>query len=119
MKALSLTQPYANFIRDGLKTIETRTRPTKHRGPLLICATKKRVMDPKTYKVIEPRGVAVCIVTIINCRPMTKEDEKAACFEWNKKLWAWELDFLHVIEPFPVRGMLGIFNVDYKRKSNE
>jgi len=45
MKALSLWQPYASFMFANLpnppKTIETRTRPSKHRGLLAIHATAK------------------------------------------------------------------------------
>ena len=35
---LTLTQPYATLVVLGLKTIETRSWATKHRGPLLIHA---------------------------------------------------------------------------------
>ena len=113
MKALSLTQPYANLIRDGRKTIETRKWRTHYRGPLLICATKQKVTN--WYGgIIEPRGVAICIVDVVECRPMTKADEAAACFKLFDKAWAWELKNLRVIEPFPVKGQLNIFNVDYE-----
>jgi len=40
MKAISLKQPWANFIRDGRKTIETRAWKTEYRGDLLICSSK-------------------------------------------------------------------------------
>jgi len=112
MKALSLTQPYANLIRDGNKTIETRKWKTNYRGSLLICATKQKVISIFD-KVIEPRGMAVCIVDVVSCRPMVKGDQQAACYKWNEKLWAWGLENLRVIEPFPVKGQLNIFNVDY------
>ena len=113
MKALSLTQPYANWIRSGIKTIETRKWKTNYRGSLLICVTKQKVTD-YFGDVIEPRGMAICIVDVVGCRPMTKDDEEAACFDWNEKLWAWPLENLRVIEPFPVKGQLNIFNVDYE-----
>lgn len=109
MKALSLTQPYANLIRDGIKTIETRKWKTKHRGPLLICATKQKVYTDG--KLIEPRGEAVCIVDVVDCRPMKKADEKAACIELFDGAWAWDLTNLRVIKPFAVKGQLNIFNV--------
>jgi len=41
-KALSLWQPWAHFIWIGAKLIETRSWPTRYRGPLLIHAAKKR-----------------------------------------------------------------------------
>lgn len=115
MKALSLTQPYANLIRDGKKTVETRKWKTNYRGSLLICATKQKVTDI-FGEVIEPRGMAICIVDVVNCRPMAKDDKEDACFEWNEELWAWDLKNLRVIDPFPVKGQLNIFNVDYEEE---
>ncbi len=41
MKALSIWQPYASLITEGIKRYETRGWATKYRGPLLICAAKK------------------------------------------------------------------------------
>ncbi len=42
MKALSLHQPWASLIAEGVKTIETRSRATRYRGPLAIHAAKHR-----------------------------------------------------------------------------
>ncbi len=38
MKAITLTQPYASLVALGAKRIETRSWPTKYRGPLAIHA---------------------------------------------------------------------------------
>lgn len=40
MQALSVRQPWAFWLVEGLKDIENRTWPTKHRGNLLIHAIK-------------------------------------------------------------------------------
>ncbi|MGE5519226.1 MAG: ASCH domain-containing protein [Candidatus Dadabacteria bacterium] len=42
MKVLSLLQPWATLVVMGLKTIETRSWSTNHRGPLLIHASLGR-----------------------------------------------------------------------------
>lgn len=42
MKAISLWQPHASLI-PGPKGLETRSWNTSYRGPLLICAAKKRL----------------------------------------------------------------------------
>lgn len=42
MKALTIRQPWASLIAAGVKTIETRSWSTKHRGPLAIHAGKHR-----------------------------------------------------------------------------
>lgn len=41
--ALSLWQPWASLMATGAKTIETRSWATAYRGPLLICAAKRKV----------------------------------------------------------------------------
>jgi hypothetical protein len=105
MKALSLKQPWANLIADGKKTIETRTWSTKYRGKLLIVSSK--------FPKIHPAGYAVAIVNVVDCRPMTKADEKAACCEIYPGAFAWVLDNVQKLEkPFPVKGSQGFYNVE-------
>lgn len=71
--AISLHQPYASWMADGSKPIETRRRATRFRGDILICSTLNhsdgRVTDDMRL------GVALCIVEVYDCRPMTKADE--------------------------------------------
>jgi activating signal cointegrator 1 len=98
MKALSIKPQWAALIASGAKTIETRKRPTSHRGPLLICATR-------------PDGMARCIVDIIDCRPMRPDDWKAACCDPYADAWGWIIGSVTPIEPFAVRGMPGLFDI--------
>jgi hypothetical protein len=106
MKALSLCQPFASLVATGKKTIETRVWPTRYRGRLLICAGLRPWPTPSGYDgpPIDslPRGVALCTVRVVNCRPMTKDDEAAACCELYPRAWAWELADVEPVEPFPV-----------------
>ena len=104
MKALSIKQPWANLIAAGKKTIERRTWTTSYRGPLLIISSKR--------PPIEPAGYAVAIVDLVDCRPMTPDDEKAACCPIYENAVAWVLCNVCVIEPFPVKGQRGISNID-------
>lgn len=104
MKAISVKQPWANRIDRGEKTIETRLWPTKYRGPLLIVSSK----NPP----IPPAGQALCIVHLVDCRPMVKADEKAACCPIYEGAWSWVLADVQPIAPFPVRGRLQIYDVD-------
>ena len=103
MKAISIRQPYANWIAEGKKTIETRTWSTKHRGPLLIVSS----LNPN----IPPAGCALAIVRLVHCRPMVKEDEEAACCDLYSRAWAWELENIRPIKPFHVKGQLGLYEV--------
>ncbi len=72
MKALSLIQPWATLVASGNKTIETRTYRTHYRGDLLICASKTVSPEhPELSAEMFPKGVALCIVRLVDCVPMT------------------------------------------------
>lgn len=105
MKALSVKQPWANMIASGEKTIETRKWYTDYRGSLLIVSSK----TPR----IEPAGYAIAVAKLIDCRPMTKNDEENACCDLYQGAYAWVLINIKKITPFPVKGQLGIYDVDY------
>ena len=107
MKAISLHQPWASWIAQGKKTIETRFWSTNYRGDLIIASTKKPV-----YRNL-PLGKALCIVNVVNCRQMRLEDETKALCKFAHNLWAWELKDIRPIEPFPVKGSQGFYEVDY------
>ncbi len=104
MKALSVKQPWANLIASGEKTIETRVWATDYRGDILIVSSKQ----PR----IEPAGCAVAVVELAECRPMTLSDEAAAQCPIYDDAVAWVLRNLRAIEPFPVRGQLGLFEIE-------
>jgi len=105
MKALSIKQPWANMIASGKKTIETRTWRTNYRGPLLIVSSR----TPR----IEPAGYALAVAELIDCRPMTKDDEEKACCQIYPRAQAWVLTNIRRIDPFPVNGKLGLYDVDF------
>lgn len=103
MKAISIKSPWWEKIIAGEKQIEIRTWKTNYRGPLLICAAK-------------PEGKAIAIVELVDVRRMTLLDEKSACIAIYPGAYAWVLKNVREIEPFPVRGMPGIFEINYKEK---
>jgi len=131
--AISLWQPYASLVVDRLKSIETRRSSTTFRGRFVVCATKAlapsklykdalaRLLaagenpDAYTPKNVQ-RGVILGIVDLVNCRPMTEEDEPKA---WVSRFtdegelrWAWALS-PHVVrlKPVPVQGRQFWFRV--------
>jgi len=120
MKAISLKQPWASAIAwrprergylqdqafNAQKTIETRTWPTKYRGEILIVASKWPLITGL------PAGEAVCIARLVDCRTMTKDDEFAAQCGIYPGAWAWVFEDIRPVEPFAVRGQLGIYEVE-------
>lgn len=105
MKAISIKEPWATLIKNGEKTIETRTWKTEYRGKLLLCCSKY----PKT----ELSGMAFAIVDLVDIRVMVKDDEPKAMCEIYAGAFSWFLQNKKNIDPFPVRGQLRLFEVEY------
>jgi len=105
MKAISIKEPWASMILSGKKTIETRRWETKHRGKLLLCASKK----PES----SISGHAFAIAFLSDIQPMLERDEFRACCEVYDGAFSWFLVNVEPIKPFPVKGQLGLFEVDY------
>jgi hypothetical protein len=103
-KCLSVKQPWANLIASGQKTIETRLWATRYRGDLLIASSRK--------PDIAPAGCVIAIAKLVDCRPMTKADEAAAMCHEYEGAYAWVLSDIRPISPVPVRGSLGVFEVE-------
>lgn len=105
MKALtvkySAVAPWPDLLREGRKTIETRTWGTRYRGDLLFTASK-RPSGPLS-------GMAFLVADLWDCRPMVKADEDAACCALYPGAWAWVLRNVLPIDPVPVRGAQGLF----------
>ena len=121
-KALSVKQPYAEYIASGDKAIEVRSRPTKYRGELLICASK----DGKPTEEAQGYGCTLAFVELYGCKPLSELTDK----QWAQtKLpaniiqelktkgrgWGWMLRNPRRVIEFPVKGQLGIFNLVYTK----
>ncbi len=69
--------PYAQWIKEGRKPIETRmNRIFSYRGDIIICCGK-------TNSVSQNRGKALCIVELYAAGDMQPEHAEAACIEWH------------------------------------
>jgi hypothetical protein len=137
--ALSVKQPWASLIASGRKTIETRMYCTRHRGWLLIMAS--RVVDDNAMDIMgdarlgelpgwhplrrEARwltsdymygtwGRALCLVWLVDDRPLRMDDvERSLCplTEFGQR--AWVLCGAVPVVRQPVRGMPGMFRVPF------
>ena len=134
MKALSIKEPYATLILDGVKRIETRSWKTNHRGDLLIHASSCKI--PKEYrdnkelmKLVDGRemnyGKLICKCKLIDCVEMTQEfiDEVAKNHNefvsgfYEVGRYAWILDDIKPIDKVDAKGRLGVWH--YYRRVNE
>lgn len=109
MKALSLYPYYAMKILRGYKTIECRTWQTKYRGDLLICAGAR-----ETEGCISRH--AVCVVNLRDIQRLQPGECEAAAIlpEDYRPYYGWRIEDIRLIEPFPVRGRMSLFNVDHE-----
>ena len=107
MKAISVRQPWASMIAKGNKTIETRPVMTDYRGDMLIASSKTAVASGL------PLGQALCVARLVDCRPMTKDDEGPAMVRFFPGMFAWVFSDIRPIKPFPVQGKKGIYEVDF------
>ena len=109
MKALSIHPYYALAIFALEKSVEVRTWKTEHRGEILICSTAKK------FSGTIPSH-ALCTAVIKDIEPMKKKHLKAALMEGEpvpKDCYAWILDDIKVIKPFPIKGKLSLWECDH------
>lgn len=111
MKAISIKEPWASLINSGKKTIETRNWKTKYRGRLLLCCSKKPVGNLS--------GLAFAICDLVEIRPMKIKDEYLAGCAMYPEAYSWVLENVKPIFHFPVKGKLGLFEVDCENRLSE
>lgn len=120
MKCLSVRQPWAWAIVNGIKDVENRDWYTSFRGPLLIHAAKtfgrderediEYVEDIARIKLPKPDeytlGAVVGGAVVIDC---TKQQSS----KWHMSFsFGWYLNnAVAFAEPIPLRGSLGLFDV--------
>lgn len=120
MKAMSVQQPFAFEILTGQKTIEVRSWDTLHRGDLLICSSRKPAFPEEEMEELEEEyactflhGYALGVVRLGDVRPMSEGDEEDALMdEFDPEAFAWVLEDVRPVIPFPVKGRQGLFEVD-------
>src|SRR4051812_46967191 len=87
MRALSIRQPWAELILLSHKTIEVRSLRTHIRERIYIYAGLGRIdseVEARIARKFEidteelPRGVLVGTVEIVDCRPLTQSQNRAA-----------------------------------------
>lgn len=131
MKCISLWQPWASWMAWGVKTIETRSWPTKHRGPLLIHAAKTQEEMSTIYfnedrEILERIGktsqdfvfgAIIAVVDLVDCQSteLLKHnicEVEALLGNYESGRFGWVTrNVREFIQPIPYRGMQGLFDV--------
>jgi ASCH domain len=116
MKALSVCQPWAWAIVAGIKTVENRSRPTRHRGPLVIHASRSRRYLKGDYADLLPGlppwealdfGALIGVVQVVGSVPLA--DVEGDPFAVGP--WCWLLTGARRIRPVPYKGQVSLFDV--------
>lgn len=142
MKAISIHQPWAHAILHLGKCVENRTWPTRHRGPLLIHASKSRASYDaqaerdwkRLYGVELPpweglvTGALVGVVELVACLPLATwkawrangcdvaTHDAAMLSPWACGPWCWVLAEPRVLDkPVPWKGQQNLFEVETEK----
>lgn len=132
MKCLSVSQPFANLIVSGKKTIELRGWNTKFRGEFLIHAPQKvRKADCKRLRIPESQLVIGAIIgkatlydvkiyeSTINVKKDQKRHHSASYEFFDKCKYGFMLkDNKAFRVPLPCKGRLGLFDVNLSKIMN-
>ena len=124
MKVLTIKQPWATLIAEGIKKYEFRSWKTKYRGKVLIHAgagiDKKATKELKDYNFDYPSKKIIAEVEIVDCLELDDALNKKIINEKNiaygsKKRdgYAWVLDNVKKIDSSKtINGKLGLWNID-------
>ena len=124
MKVITLKQPWATLVAEGIKKYEFRSWRTKYRGKILIHAgvgVDKEELDKfKNLNLEFPKGKILAEVEIVDCFPLTDELNKKIISENNiaygnkiRTGYAWKLDNVKKIKSDKIiKGKLSLWDLD-------
>lgn len=129
MKVITLIEPWGTLIKNGYKSIETRSWKTNYRGELYIHTSLSKLPKEavtnnelrKLYKIDELQyGYIICKCNLVDCIYMTKDFisyikdnnyQEFICGDYKEGRYAWILKDIQVLEkPIKIKGHLGIWN---------
>ncbi len=134
MKAISLWEPWATLIALGKKRYETRSWETWHRGPLLICAGKRKLpliqiasilyfakLTPDDLQFNYGKALAIVDLDAIirtnslilnNWERVSNVEIETKLGDWSPGRYAWKLENIRrFVNPPHIRGRQGLFDV--------
>ncbi len=129
MKVLSLREPFATLIKNGIKTIETRSWRTNYRGTLYIHASTSKITkeDMKRTDLMSlvnlndlNYGNIICSCELVDCIEMTDKfieevkknkpnDYVSGLYETGRYAWILK-DVKPLAKPIAAKGQLSIWN---------
>lgn len=112
MKTLSVQQPWASLLAEGVKPIELRTWSTNYRGLLLVRASRNspiRWENDADERIKLPTECLLFVGDLVSVKPMLPEDRVGAMsFYWNDE-FSWHIRFCYYVRPTPAAGKLKLY----------
>lgn len=131
MKALTLWQPWATFVAEGIKCNETRSWYTSYRGPLAIHAARrsphftysKAWVDLFERENIEipmvfPRGCVIALCELVDCAQILRKaqippEPELSFGDYSIGRYIWTLrEPLPLFIPIPAKGQQRLWDWD-------
>lgn len=124
MKVLTLKQPWATLVAEGIKKYEFRSWKTNYRGKVLIHAgvgIDKKEMDKfKELNLSYPSKRIIAVVEIEDCLELNDKLNKKIVAENNivygnkyRNGYAWKLSNIKKLDiDKNIKGQLGLWNYD-------
>lgn len=125
MRVITLKQPWATLVAEGLKKYEFRSWKLNYRGEILIHAGKgidKDAMDKfKHLDLNFPHSTIVARVNILDCielnqeinKNIIKENELVYGHKYDRTGYAWKLEVIEKINNNKeISGKQGIWNLE-------
>ena len=124
MKALTLKQPWATLISEGLKEYEFRSWKTTYRGELLIHAgvgiDKKELNKFEHLNLKYPQSRVVALVELVDCIEIDdkfnkelKDKNNIVYGNKDRTGYAWKIKLIKKIDDNKeIKGKLGLWNIE-------
>ena len=137
MKALTIRQPWASLVAIGAKRLETRSWPTRYRGPLAIHAAKQWTPKERTLCLQSPcrealpvglgvplsawdpgclpRASVLAVCQLVDCLrveqlPSLPDEPERSFGDYSAGRWIWQLaNVRRLAVPIPARGALSLW----------
>jgi hypothetical protein len=131
MKTLTIHQPWAWAIVEGIKDVENRTWPTQYRGKLLIHSGNSKKSLDKGYEFMQRIGdynknVILPLLDELIYGSIIGEVEIIDCVKNSSSIWAMEDHYHWVLRnavkysvPIPCKGQLGLFDYHSNDEQNQ
>lgn len=128
MKAISLWQPWASAMAEGIKKNETRSWFTPYRGDLVICSAKRKPTNEEVgdaalhiHAMTMPYGFALCVVELYGIVPTSNfhreqptelSEAEADLGDYTPGRFAWLTRHLRTLRnPVPIVGRQSLWDL--------